>query len=504
MSSHRAQGILGASVRRAGAVGVLAIAGAAMVPGCQGSGPDRAESVVLPGAAHDEIAWGDIRAILDSRCVSCHAEPGPAAGLDLTLAANVRAETINGSLLTRLNDPDAPMPPNGLLPEATRAMFAAWATAGAMIDENAVSSVWGQSPAENAAAPAVGDEAMSSAGAVIVPFDVGDRPFEFLERMQGHWVGSIDVMGMSMPWFAFDYRAIGPSHVLGLFEGGTMGNLVTSFFLARYRGVETLVARNGGVLNGIYRMSYFVLDSVEERDGATEYRFVDAIGGADVMWMTLTFRGDTLTWDAHTSRMGEQPEPSDHMYFRATRRDETLARQAAEAVGFPTREPLLDLPGGFELPDWGSYGEVTSASYMWQSRTMTAEVMGALANDPVRIEHMTHLSRLTVSFDRPREAERAKLLVYLSQEPLTNEGDRPDPRWDDGPDGVFDTVLLFPEITGKQDEFTFTYLHPGPYYLTVAADLDGNGVPSDGDRFAPSRRVVVEPGAHARVRIDDL
>ena len=63
------------------------------------------------------------------------------------------------------------------------------------------------------------------------PVNINIDGFGLLEKMQGHWVGQNTVIGNDNPWFAFDYRAISPSQIHGIFEGGTMGNLLTSFFI---------------------------------------------------------------------------------------------------------------------------------------------------------------------------------------------------------------------------------------------------------------------------------
>ncbi len=451
------------------------------------------------------VDWAAVRGVIYDRCVTCHAEPGPAADLNLTLATSAQRSALEGRLIARINDAVFPMPPSGLLPEETRELLGRWAAQGAPIESSAEPRTWLDLSADLERADlSTEGERMGSAASSVVPLAVGDRGIGFLERMNGHWVGSMELMGQAMPWFAFDYRPIGPSHVHGIFEGGTMGNLMTSFFLARYRGVDTLVARNGGVLNGIYRTSYFVLDRIEERSGSTEYRFVDAIGGAEIMWMTLVFTEDRLEWEAYTSRMGEQPEPSRHMLFSAKRKSVDLAERAAVEVGFPSDEPLLDLPDGFAAPDWGSYGRATSASYMWEDRGLDAERMGVLAGDPVRIEHLTHLSRLTVSVERTPAIADATLLVYLSREPFTDESGSLRASGGSIRENVFDTVLLFPEIRRTQNDLTFTYLHPGEYELTIVADLDRDGIPGSGDPVGPSRRLVIEPGTHPRVIVDDV
>ena len=116
-------------------------------------------------------------------------------------------------------------------------------------------------------------------------------------------------MGQSYDWFSFDYRAIAPSHIHGIYEGGTMGNLFTSFFVTEYKGKRTIMARNGGVLNDIYRTSYFVLDSVKYSGGDSYYRLVDAYGGDQIMYMELTFSGDDLSFNSYTSQFGMKSKP---------------------------------------------------------------------------------------------------------------------------------------------------------------------------------------------------
>ena len=69
---------------------------------------------------------------------------------------------------------------------------------------------------------------------------------------------------------------------------------------------------------------------------------------------------------------------------------------------------------------------------------------------------------------------------------------------------LLNTLLLFPELAKNQSEFTFTYLHPGDYYLTVIADMDGDGFPSPGDITHARRRVTVEPKSKQKVTITDM
>ena len=150
-------------------------------------------------------------------------------------------------------------------------------------------------------------------------------------------------MGQEFEWWAFDFRPISPSHIHGIFEGGTIGNLFTSFFVTEFKGKRTIMARHGGLLNGIYRTSYFVLDEVKYGSDWGYYRLVDAHGGSDIMWMELTFHRNTVEFNAYTSRFG-LTEPRRHMSFRGTRRHPELAAAAAKAVGFPRNVSDFEFP----------------------------------------------------------------------------------------------------------------------------------------------------------------
>ncbi|UOF02059.1 hypothetical protein [Bdellovibrio reynosensis] len=67
--------------------------------------------------------------VFKSQCLSCHTGAGARAGLDLTNynAAKAKASVI----LTRINDAGSPMPTNGLMSSAMRAVVEKWVSTGA-------------------------------------------------------------------------------------------------------------------------------------------------------------------------------------------------------------------------------------------------------------------------------------------------------------------------------------------------------------------------------------
>lgn len=339
-----------------------------------------------------------------------------------------------------------------------------------------------------------GETPISTTPAEVNPVNINENElgFELLEKMQGHWIGSNLVIADQYDWFAFDYRPNSPSQIHGIFEGGSGGNLLTSFFVTDFKGKRTIMARNGGVLNGIYRTSYFVLDKAENRPDGDYYRLVDAKGSTDVMYMELRFphATDSLYWNAYTSRLGATIPPSRHMTFKAEKQNLDLAQTAAEAVGFPQNMPAWDFSGGFNeeyLYVNPGDSEAKSASFLALAEENDVFTLAETSGDPWRIDQTPYLGYLTINIDRPVELDNTTLFVNLSNTPLTDEY------------GyfisaeAFNNVLLFPELSQGENQFLVTYLHPGDYYVTIIADVNGDGFISEGDITHPQQMVTVDP-----------
>lgn len=436
---------------------------------------------------------GQIKSIIDEHCITCHAGTSPAAGFSLTTYEEVRKQAEHGELLKRINDKLNPMPQGGVLPLEYRQLIQAWADNGFVKKggENMGSSAYGEMTNMEFTPPTIN------------VVDVEKEGFDLLEKMQGHWIGPLTIMSQKYDWFAFDYRAIDESHVHGIFEGGSMGNLFTSFFVAKYKGKKTIMARNGGLLNGIYRTSYFVLDSVSYKNGESHYRLVDAYGGKQIMWMELTFKGEELQFNSYTSRFGFHAEPQVHMTFSAKRTHMDLAREAAQKVGFPKNTVHKDFSDGLPPQDWGD--EIrTSASYIWQQEGLSLLELAIAAEDPYRVDQVPYLSSLEVTLERNPKIAKKKIQLYLSMEPLTDKKGKFFTKYGYIDEERLDGILAFPEINPEDPEFTFTYLHPGKYYITAVADMNGDGYPSKGDISHPSIAIEVTPKSAQEMKISNI
>lgn len=305
----------------------------------------------------------------------------------------------------------------------------------------------------------------------VTPVNINEKGFNFLEHMQGQWVGKNRVIADDYDWFCWDYRAISPSQTHGIFEGGSMGNLFTDYFVTDFKNTRTIMARNGGVLNGIYRTSYFVMDSVRTDANGEFYRFVDAVGGANTMFLELRFVADSLYYNAYTSKLGQNAPATRHMTFKGKKRDNSLASSVAAQVGYPQNTPAFDFSSGFN-EDFLATDK--SASFLAQSDTKSVFELALESGDPYTINEHPLLGYLNLTIEKNAQIQGADSYIFFSTDPLTDE-------WGTIQYDNFNSVMLFSQLIPEQDEFLFTYIHPGTYYVTVIMDVNGDGGPSQGD-----------------------
>lgn len=337
------------------------------------------------------------------------------------------------------------------------------------------------------------------------PVDINENTngFNLLERMQGQWVGTNRVIADDFDWFGWDYRANSPSQIHGIFEGGTLGNLLTSFFVTDFKDKRTIMARNGGLLNGIYRSSYFVLDSVRTDANGDYYRLVDAIGGTGTMYMELRFKQDSLYWNAYTSRLGTVVPPARHMTFKGKLNDFELAQTAADAVGFPQNTPAWDFSEGFIEEDLyvnPGESEAISATFLAQGPD-NSNLLGLAqdSRDPFIITDHPHLSTLQVNITRHTGIENKTLFVNLTKDAFTDESGYFVSNLD-----VYNSSLLFSELSQNEDSLFLTYLHPGTYYINITADLNEDGIISEGDMTHIQRTITIAPESEPEITIDNI
>lgn len=328
----------------------------------------------------------------------------------------------------------------------------------------------------------------------VIPVNINNKGFNFLENMQGQWVGSNRVIADDYDWFSWDYRAISPSQTHGIFEGGSMGNLFTDFFVTDFKNTRTIMARNGGVLNGIYRTSYFVMDSVRTDSEGEFYRFIDAVGGANTMFLELRFVADSLYYNAYTSKLGQNSPASRHMTFKGKKQNTALASAVAAQVGYPQNTPAFDFSSGFNS-DFLATDK--SASFLAQSETKSVFELALESGDPYTIIDQPLLGYLNLKLEKNNQIQGADTYVFLSTDPLTND-------FGEIQYNNFNSVMLFSQFIPQHDEFLFTYLHPGTYYVTAIMDVNGDGGPSLGDITHVKTSIEITNQGEHELHIKDI
>ncbi|MBD0404123.1 hypothetical protein [Flammeovirga sp. EKP202] len=431
---------------------------------------------------------GNIKQIVDNNCFYCHSGETPSAGMDLTTYDNLVEAVKNRGLLNRINNASNPMPQSGLMTKEDRLKLKEWAEKNFPLEGNTNPNT------------TVKTSTMYYKAPEITAINIDHEGFDFMQKMQGHWVGDMFLLGQNIPWFAFDFRAINTSQVHGLFEGGTMGNLFNTFFVAEYKGVKTIMLRNGGILADIYRTSYFVLTEAENN----EYLFVDAYGGKDIMWVKVSFKENKIKMVSYTSRMGSN-KPSKHMEFNGQLAHSDLAQKASEKYNFPTKEVVKHFPNGMPLADWGEqYPIVTSATYMMQAGDMSYEELGTLAQDPIQINDIENIVTVDLSFKRTDLSKDNKISVYLSRTPLTDSQGNFKTEYGYIAKKMMDEILLFPEISKSQNDFQLTYLHEGKCYLTFVVDNNQDMIPGKGDYYSESIPLELKAGTPLKIDVDNI
>jgi len=353
----------------------------------------------------------------------------------------------------------------------------------------------------NIAGSTGGTDPNSPLSTEVNPIDINIDGFDFLEKMQGHWTGTNRVIADAYDWFAFDYRANSPSSVHGIFDGGSMENLLTTFYVTDFKGKRTLMARNGGVLSGIYRISYFVLDKIENNDGKY-FRFVDAKGGANTMFMELRFKQDSLYFNAYTSRLGLQAPASRHMTFKGKKTDVELAQTAAQELDFPQNVPAWDFSAGFveeNLYVNPGDSEAQSASFLAQSETNDVFNLSYESGDPWRIDQQPHLGILNVAIERNEAIQDKNLFVFLSKEPIVDEYG-----YFVSDTNAFNSILQFSDLTSGESEYLYTYQHPGDYNVCVVADMNGDGFISEGDYTHANQTITIDSEGQHQINITNI
>ncbi len=287
--------------------------------------------------------------------------------------------------------------------------------------------------------------------------------YGLLEKLPGIWSGSVSSttsLGGFTNW-TLDFRPISASQVSGKSELDTLNDIFLSFFIVKHGGAYKMAFRNGGSWSGNKRITYEVLDSVYESSNYSFYRFVDFVRGKEKTFYEIEFKNDSMYQRAYTNKYNAVPSAVLHMAWGSKRTDATSAAPAINQFNFPRKTMIKDFTDAFE-------GHSESVWYSFNG-------------DPYAEADQPYLgvANVSYSFHNSLSVDPNKnVFLLLTTKPLFN-GATYDPT-------ALNFISRYVTVSATNPDYTFTYFHPGAYYLYGLYDKDGNGLFNSGDYISYS------------------
>jgi len=282
--------------------------------------------------------------------------------------------------------------------------------------------------------------------------------YNILSKLPGIWNGPVTsstALG-SYPEWIVDFRPISASQVSAKSELDKVNDIFMSFFIVKHDNKFKMAFRNGGGFAGNQRIAYAVLDSVQEDSNQSYFRFVDFKAGENRVYTEMIFKADSLNMKVFTNKYGTLATPIIHMHWKPKRVDNTSTQAATTLFNFPQKKMQRDFSTTFD-----GLGE---------------SIFYSQAQDVYNEAAQPYLGKTTVniSFDNSLTVEASKkVFIMITTQPLFNGF-------------VFNAANLkyrsrYVILAANDNNYTFTNMHPGTYYVYALYDKDGNNNFSSGD-----------------------
>jgi hypothetical protein len=290
------------------------------------------------------------------------------------------------------------------------------------------------------------------------------KGYSMLSHIGGIWSGPVSsttALG-SFPEWILDLRAIAGGQVSGKSELDSLNDIFLSFFIVKYNNQYSLAMRNGGGFAGMYRISYLLCDSVYESSTEQYYRFSDFKMGIARAYTEYHFRNDSLYMKTYTNRYNTVNPATLHMEWNAARKDTTYHNGAAVVHGFPQKLLTKDFSSSFSA---------TTESIFYDTTL-----------DPYPEGDQPYLGKATVNITYTASTPGTQSFVIFTTQPLFS--------------GMsFQSSNLkyrsrYVILPVSDQQYTFTYLHPGTYYAYVLNDANGDQTFSSGDHINSPLSVI--------------
>ena len=289
-----------------------------------------------------------------------------------------------------------------------------------------------------------------------VPGEEEIMGFGILKRIPGLWHGPVSTTtpAGSFPMWYVDFRPVSSGQVSQYSNLDPKTINYISFFIVKHEGALKVAMRTEGVFDEKGCVTYEVSDTVREDDGY--YRFSDFNAGDDRAYTEYTFTEDEFLMEVYTNKFNQVSPLEIHSRWKAKLGDRTAAEQAIADHNFPQPVMVKDFSDVFRHRSESIYFDLSKDPYDSLTQPYVGTVTVNIAVDeklPVKKNHEFFLLLTTESlFDGLRYDEDN--MRYVSK-----------------------YVFLPPDT----EQYTFTNVHPGTYYIYSYNDINGDRRHKSGD-----------------------
>ena len=289
------------------------------------------------------------------------------------------------------------------------------------------------------------------------------KGYGIFSKINGIWDGSL-TSGTSLPNFpswVVDFRPISASQVSSKNELDSLNDIFMSLFLVYHNNEYKIGFRNGGGFAGMQRISYMIIDSVNETSTQSYYRFTDIIKGKNRSYTSFDFHNDSLIVKTYTNKNNTLQNPVMHFIWRAKLKDNTSCADAVSHFGFPKKQLVKDFSTTFN--------------------GMSESIFYDTQNDPYKEADQPYLGKTTITYSFAPNLTpdyQKKVILIIMTQPLFSGT-------------TYNSQNLkyrsrYVVVPASDPNFVFNYMHPGTYYVYAVYDADGNLTANSGDYISYS------------------
>lgn len=128
--------------------------------------------------------------------------------------------------------------------------------------------------------------------------------YEILSKLPGIWNGPVNTstpLG-SFPEWIVDFKPISPGQISAKNELNSLLDIFMSFLIVKHHFEYKMAFRNGRGFVGNVKVSYILIDSLNESQNESFYRFVAPVSFANRVYTDITFNNDSLIMHTYTNQ----------------------------------------------------------------------------------------------------------------------------------------------------------------------------------------------------------